>query len=358
MRDYIADIPVSNLVHVVRGKRVLLVGNQTLCGLLAQYLERVENGEVEVSVIRLGQTIETRSGDMRCLVIPDYRNARGYREKKLRERREALSAMNFRSYSEYLVNCVSFALIDLFLNACAEKYSVSELAPKGILLGRIPGASGNVFFRGILNGHPELLQMNYSDSNNHLFYYCVCLAHVRSEEVLDRLREMCEGGACGIRELPPDIPDWEGFAASARSLLKLKESVTSQELFVLLHIAYMEMATGEQAGEISRRTVYWEPHFVDRNKFPFFELWLEDQKIRGQTIVLCRNNVVRTGSACKRRSKGAGDSPHDVMFCDDSLCNGVYVTHHNWSEFKIRFEDLKLRPREMLEEVCGRLGIA
>lgn len=357
LRDYIADIPVSNLVHVLRGKRVLLAGDAALCGLLARYLERVEDSAVEAVCVPWGETAETRSGDLRFFVIPDYKNGGEpvFREEKMRQWKAALSAMNFRDYSEYFINCASFALIDLYLNDGTEKYSIPELRPKGILLGRIPGASGNVFFRGILDGHPEILLMDYSEFNNNLFYYCVRLAHLPSDEVLDRLQEMSEGEAREVRFL---FSSWDEFVENAQKLLKLKGSFTSQELFVLFHIAYAEMAAGKQAEEISKRTVYWEPHFVDRNMFPFFALWLEDQTIYGQTIVLRRNNVVRTGSSCKRRSEGTGGNPYSTMFGDDRLCDKFQVTYCNWSEFKMRFEDLKLQPKEKLGEVCSRLEIA
>lgn len=59
--------------------------------------------------------------------------------RKLKER-------GFVNYTEYFISHRPYALIDNYLNCNMSKYTVSELTPKGILLGRIPSHSGNVFF--------------------------------------------------------------------------------------------------------------------------------------------------------------------------------------------------------------------
>lgn len=128
---------------------------------------------------------------------------------------------------------------------------------------------------------------------------------------------------------------------------------------MLFHIAYAEMLSGKNIKDISKLVIYWEPHFMPRDEFPFFALWLEDEKIKGYTILLRRNNIVRTGSACARKVDGwTAGSPYRVMFTDMSgLGERKNLQYHHWSEYKMRFEDIKIKPRETLGEGCKWLDI-
>lgn len=356
-RDY-TDIPVSNLVHVLHGKRVLVTGDSRLCRLLSDYLYLVENGEVVVKYIGLGEgeKIIIEKDDIPCLVVSDYVNSLQEVGKAKEDMlSQQLSDMGFADYTEYFTDSRSFALIDLYLNRDKEKYASRELIPKGILLGRIPGWSGNFFFHGIMDGHPEILIMPYSDFNHNLFYYCVWLANCSANKILQAFWTMYDAEAGSRRR---DFPDQEKFEASVKRLCSHKKAVTSQELFVIFHIAYAEMISGVQTADISKLVIYWEPHCVSRDNFPFWALWLEDERINGQTIALRRNNIVRTGSGCQRAADNWSSSHAlKVMFSDLLSWDKIPVQYHHWTEYKMRFEDIKLNPKEKLAEICGRLGI-
>lgn len=355
IRDY-TDIPSSNLIHVLRGKSVLLTGDKRLCRLLSDYLVQIEKGEIVVKYIALSEKTVIEKGDITALVIPDYHNRlKDFGAAVKDQLVQQLESMEFTGYTEYFIRNGVFAMIENYLSMDQEKYGVPELVPKGILIGRIPAWSGNVFFRGVMDGHPEILCIPYSDFNDNLFYYCIRLAHIDADEVLSGFWEMYNAEA-GSKEKYFPSPDL--FDASVKRMLRLKKRFTSQELFVLFHIAYMEMMSGKRVEDIGELIIYWEPHHVSRNSFPFFAVWLEDKKINGQTIVLRRNNMVRTGSCCARVSEGS-TAPHAfyVMFLDESDWDGVNVQYRYWTEYKMRFEDIKIKPREKLGEICDRLGI-
>ncbi len=354
LKDYI-NIPNSNLVHVLHRKRILLTGDRWLCKLLMDYLNAVENGEVTISYIDLGRRISIEKDDVLCLVVPDYHNSRENVGKRRKETlKQQLLVMGFINYTKYFISRRAFVLIERYLNRNIEKYSISKLVPKGILLGRIPGWSGNVFFRGVMDGHPEVLTIPYSDLNENLFYYCVRLSNIDSDKILPEFWEMYDDEACSRERY---FQDSERFEESVKRMIQIKKRFTSQELFVIFHIAYIEMLSGEQVVDISKLIIYWEPHFVPRNEFPFFSWWLEDEKILGQTIALRRNNIVRTGSACARKLEGRPESAYRVMFMDMSEANESYPQHQYWTEFKMRFEDIKVNSKEKLMEICERIGI-
>lgn len=354
IRDY-TDIPDSNLIHVLHGRRVWLTGDSKLCQILMDYLTRIENNNIFIKYVSLSEKVSPQEDDILCLVLPDYHNRLvDVAKKKIDTLARQLEEMGFVNYTEYFISNRPYALIDHYLNYNVEKYTVSELIPKGILIGRIPAWSGNVFFRGTMDGHPEILNISYSDLNENLFYYCMRLSEYDSDEILSAFWEMYNEEAQSKEWY---FPNPKKFDRKAKQLLSLKEKFTSQELFVLFHIAYAEML-GREISDISKMVIYWEPHHVPRNDFPFFALWLEDEKIDGQTIVLRRNHIVRTGSGCARAVEhGMVPYAWSEMFLDESAWDGVQIALKHWTEFKMRFEDIKLNPREKLAEVCKRIGI-
>lgn len=361
VQDY-ADIPTSNLIHVLHGKKVWLTGDSRLCRLLTDYLKLIENGEVTIQYTELGEKITAEEEDILCLVVPDYKNYKVVERKEML--RKKLAEMGFTGHTEYFVCSRCFALIDLYLNKGAEKYTVTELLPKGILLGRIPSYTGNTFFRDVLDGHPEVLLANlYSDFHNNMFYYCIRLANIDSDKVMPLFWEMYNTESSdkdiasslplGICVLYPEI-----FEEKVQSLLSLKERFTSQELFVLFSIAYVEMISNRQISDVSKLIIYWEPHKIDRNEFPFYALWLEDQKVNGNTIRLCRDNMVRAGSRYKDVNHADKLlSLFPIMFLDQSAWDGEDLKYQSWTEHKMRFEDIKTKPVEKLTEICEMMNI-
>lgn len=353
-RDY-TDIPCSNLTHVLRGKNVLLAGDARLCQMLTDYLNSVDNGDVHIRYISENEKILSQKDDILCLVVPDYHNGPQDMRRK-NALTEQLKELGFVNYTEYFINHSSFVLIDNYFNCNTEKYTISELTPKGIFLGRIPAFSGNVFFRGIMDGHPEVLNIAYNCFNNNLFYYCVRLAYLNSEKILEQFWEMYNHELAWRKVF--DFPSLEKFEKKAKQLLGLKKWFTSQELFVLFHIAYAEMS-GREIVDISKLVIYWEPHNVSRDVFPFLALWLEDKKIDGQMIALRRNHVARVGSQCAR----AAEDRYQFFVWKKMFLGEVENTEPNlqysyWTEYKMRFEDIKLYPKQKLTEICNRLGIA
>ena len=353
VRDY-ADIPTSNLIHVLRGKNVWLTGDAILCQLLSDYLNSIENGEVNVKFILLGERVSMEKEDILCLVIPDCfvydADMRAERDDVFKKK---LSNMKLMNYTTYFCHSYAFALVDMYLNRNGEKYTVPELSPKGILLGIIPSYCGSDFIRGILDGHPEIILFpRFSEFNDRLFWYCIRLANIESDKVVPNLREMYNVEASDRTFFSAQF--WERL----KILMGLKDRFTSQELFVLFHIAYTETVTEKQISDITNLVIYWEPHCVFRDESPYYALWLEDAKLRGQTMLLRRNNIARLGSWWKYRAKELSFLTfHRAIFLENPDEGENHLTYRYWTEFKMRFEDIKVNPKEKLMEICEQLEI-
>ncbi len=354
LRDY-TDIPCSNLVHVLQGRQVWLAGAERLCMVLADYLRDVEQDDIDVQYVELSQCMSMKETTVLCIAYPWYGAESLLSNPKVWCFREELSSMAGLSYTEYFSSTRALALIDLYRNRNHEKYSIKQLFPRGILLGRIPGASGNVFFRGILDGHPNILKWGYNDFNNNLFCYCICLANEKPQDILKAFKKMFNEEY--IIQLEHNIACWDAFQKSAETWLSLKDHFSSQELFIIFHIAYVEMTSGKKITDLSDKVIYWEPHYFSRDEFPYLAQWLEDEKINGQTIYLHRDNVVRTGSCYKFFYENPSALDIIQYMAGNDLEEKAGESYRHWIEFHMRFEDIKLHPRTELTKICNKFEI-
>lgn len=355
INDY-ADIPCSNLVHVLKGKNIWLTGQERLCTLLADYLKDVEQGDIDVKYAELSQCMTLKETDILCVVYPWNGKKTFADNPRVFCFREELAAMTNTSYTDYFSRSRVFVMINLYMNRGKEKYSVKKLLPKGILLGRIPATSGNVLFRGILDGHPDIVKWGYNTLNHNLFLQCICLANEKSKNILKVFKNILEEEYAF--ELEHSIACWNEFQRRAEALLSLKEKFSSQELFVIFHIAYAEMMSGENLTDISSKVIYWEPHYISRDEFPFFAQWLEDEKINGQTVYMHRDNIVWTGSCYKLNKENPFTLAAISNMSRNSMIEEDAISYQHWTEFHVRFEDIKLHPKQELLKICDRFGIA
>lgn len=219
-------------------------------------------------------------------------------------------------------------------------------------MGAIPGVSGNVMMRGLLDGHPNILQvmynMQYYDLCNNIFWYCICLEWEKNRELKGLLNK------CEVL-----LPNWELFKEDIEKIKILDDRPNSQEIFLAFHIFYMEKIMHKKIDNMSKMIVYWEPHNFPRTEMPFFAKWLESGKIKGLILTLRRNNLVWYGSKYKwylrENSRNFDYWAINAMPGEDIRSETKY---HHWKELVLRFEDIKLHPEKELLKLCDRVGIS
>lgn len=351
VKDYM-DIPCTNLVHVLKHKKVLLVGDKYLGRMLADYLADVEKGDIEVS---WSETVECRVEGRRgeiilCIVLPAVSILGSVIDKEaFRKLREKLGAVGF---TEYFTGVTPLVIADEYRHRQRAKYTLPELTPRGIVLGKIDYTTGNAFFRGLLKGHPEVLSDDMVYFYGCLFYYCVRLSDYSGEDILTEFWNIYnkETGGWGRERF---IANPDAFDRNVRQFLLIKPRFTSQELFVLFHIAYEKTVHPEQECMISSRMIYSEPHRISRLQFPSLARWLRSEEVPVKIVSLRRDQIVRAAS--RFRTPSGREKIYDVLF------NRIYAGSEEDSgetEYKMRFEDIKLRPKQYLSDFCDWLGIA
>lgn len=353
--DY-ADVPHSNLLHVLKGKSLFLTGDERLCKILAEYLEEAEQGDIELRYAEVIQNGMLRERDIPCFVYLWY--GQGAPDRKARILGEYLAKT---SYTDYFSRIAVFVSIDQYRTRCSNRYCGKSLIPKGMLINNSLSHCGNVFLKGIMDGHPNILLLQYNTFSNNIFSYCIRLSIEKSENILSVFQSMLKE-EMNENEFLVIFPFWTQFKRRMEKWLLLREEFTSQELFVIFHAAFTEMAYGEEIEDMSQKVIYFDPHWIwPVERFSLVK-WLEDEMINGQIITIRRDGIAwlcsRTGFAkCRIESLKLAGSIVKWMV-QDIISVGVKQDDLQYYEkFEVRFEDLKLHPKEELSKICGLMKI-
>lgn len=360
LRDYV-EVPENNLLNALGSRKVVLSGDRYLCSKLYEYLTRKK-----VSVIGYLCTLKedvkpenipevSASGiceDIVCLVAEPiyYSFARGadVGEDKKEQRIVYLKENHIDNYTDYFGEMIPFINIEREVNV---KYAAKRLMPKRIVLGSILGHNGNYFFKALLDSHPFVLWIHYIDLNEQIFWISVRLSTERAENVPDLFCKLIEDNAESIVNQP-------AFIAKLKRLLESRSRVTSQELFVMFHIAYMQMFGVDVTEEnIKNMIVYWEPHFLHPDKLEECVKWLGMERVPCDIINVVRNAIPQKGSSLKHSWCYEGGV---FRAYNEALLSMPFLKHETYEHSNrliVKFEDLKCRTKEVLKDICDRWAL-
>lgn len=366
LRDYVDDFE-SGLIHALKNRKIVLVGDICLCNRLIAHFRNInlsEKGEIvywdilgRESECGLGTFVESIKNEneetIYLIVVPEYCDPETLQQQKIQKKAiiECMRKMMIDNYSDYFSYMLSFIDVE---EKNDEKYTIhKQLMPKRIVLGSIESCSGNIFFRGLLDNHPCILMIDYSDLNSNLFWLCVRLSMEESENILSQFWKLYQNE--GGKLYRP-----EAFNEKMEELLACGRKFTSQELFVMFHIAYMHMYERNVA-DISDMIIYWEPHHMNRVIVEECVKWLGAEKMPCDIVNVVRNLCMRNGSALKGyeiMGWGERKNPGNIWYV--ALYHpSIKKRDYKWCKrLVVRFEDLKLYAEEILSDICKKWGIA
>lgn len=375
LRDYM-EIPQNGLRNVLRRKKLVLLGDIHLCSRLNRYLLR---HVTEAKVIGYWDVKEEHQAgafgipscgqdqieeDTICLVnVPRYFVDEKDIEAKNREKGRYLSALKdagIDNYTEYF----SDTIVSVHMEAAEpEKYAKSRLKPAAVMIGSIGNSSGNMFFRSVLDHHPNVLLMEYSYVNHNLFDICIRLAEEPSSNILTEFWRLCDIETADLRmnfrkEMEMEFPNRELFNQKMRMLMADDISFTSQEIFVMIHFAYSAM-WGHEVTDIRNAFIYWEPHHINRIMTEQFALWLGSRDIKGYMFNMVRNFAIVAGSICYGGMSVRGAFPvwHLLSYIYYMLTEKK-IEYECWERIVVKFEDIKCDPKRELKAVCEKTGLS
>lgn len=376
IRDYM-EIPQNGLQNILSnlmkksGGRLILTGDIWLCQKLRQTIRKIDQSKVfyidlldqfekdEAEINRIYEN-EVCEKDICLLVLSEYYGNHDDSDKNnmvLSLKRQYLSKIS----KLHVLSAETYDMDNRFIKVSERECAVNtelEFKVKAIIVGASEGFSGNKFFRDLLDNHPDIMMLDWSSFNNNLFWFCIRLSMMKGTDLLDSFWRLCEEQRGYPDEnFENDFPQKEIFNSNMKELLTVKEAYTSQELFVMFHIAYAKM-WGREISNTRSMCIYWEPHHVPRDKCKDYALWLHTVGDGRYIVNLVRNSCVRAGSVLHFLDRihvlSYAAWIFQELFClpydDESQYDG-------WQHLNIRFEDLKCKPIESLSGFCETVDI-
>ncbi len=354
IRDYI-DVSGNSILNILKKKNVLLVGDHNLCSYLYHFfslnkikiagcLDVMQQNDHLCSLIKQ----EAKNNDLICLIAvmeffePEQKQQQEEVKKRLKD---DLKKNGLEDYTDYFSYTLSYIEIEQYN---PEKYMKMQLMPKRIVIGSVETSSGNAFFRGLLDGHPSVGMLDYRYFNERLFWYCIRLSVKQAEEILPCFWKICENECWDVKYMRTS----KLFCERMESLLRLQKKFTSQELFVMFHIAYMYMRGQDiSKTDIKKMVIYWEPHYTPRVIEEEFVKWLGMEAVKCDILNIVRNIVMHKGAIKMLFQRGKEKTyAYDFIIDYPSIEKKVYL----WGKrLVIKFEDLKSRPQETLSKICS-----
>ncbi len=356
LRDYI-DVPENKLLHIFKRKRLLLVGNIYLCNRVYKWYKKYAADIVEISYWDiLNERKDLTEEDVVVVVAPQYAVEGVGRKETMNQcsyYRESLKKLGVWDYTDYFSDMMKY----IQLETEKVKYPRKELRPGGIVLGAINAFSGNVLVRQCLSGHPQIVMIEGDNKGAfldiELYYLCICLSEVKSSDLLEVFWELYQKESIE-GSIERTFSNQERFDSKMRELLRFSDQFTSQELFVMFHLAFAAMH-GREISNLEDVIIYWEPHCWDRNIVREWALWLNSADVRGYTLSTVRNRYILAGSAIRMLSERNWNT---ARYCIYGRPITNRKSYENWREKTIKFEELKCYPRETLTMLCEWLSIS
>lgn len=182
--------------------------------------------------------------------------------------------------------------------------------------------------------------------NENLYWICIRLSNIENRKILETFWKMC-----GDEKI---IDDRITFNLKMQQLLTLSDYFTSQELFVMIHIAFTYMRRRIEL-DVKNMIIYWEPHSIPRIIEENFVDWLGCKEIRCDVINIVRNKIMSNGIIKafikdRKRRKMIYEMILGYPFIEKK--------EYKWSDrLIVKFEDIKCNPQKTLIEICKRWGI-
>lgn len=311
-------------------------------------VEQLRFQKQKMPEVHIGETDENH---VFLIVVPEFHKID---EKQRQNEKKKLFALflkenGMEDYTDYF----SYMSSLIEAEACKlAKFKSQFFIPRKVVLGSIEFHCGNEFFRDLLSEHPSVLMLEYCNMNDYLFWICIRLAMEDSKDILSVFRRIYKekGEWIGI------LCNLSAFQEKMEQLLKTGEKFTSQELFVMFHIALAHMNGRDiQLANIKDIVIYWEPHGVLRKDVEDFAKWLGCEKLQCDIINVVRNIIMRNGEV-KRLIQSNGERIQVYITALDYPM--IEKKKYLWSSrMVVKFEDLKCNPEKTFMTIFEQWGI-
>lgn len=255
-----------------------------------------------------------------------------------------------RFFLSHMVYCEEFVSVhnncqfEDFKNTCG-------LQVKKVLFLKTSSFSGSLFIDSLLDSHPNILYLGISGWSLNIWYIIKSVIkepeETLTEAIISKISE-CAGNV---------VLKLEDYKSILKKYIKPGKEYSERDLFLIIHLVNYELLYGNiPKGEA---IIYMDIHenMIMRNSI--FK-WLEQMGFEVILLEMLRNPYKRFGSAIKwERGINQGTINSSIIYFLLYMMSGSTMDEieRKYDIIRIRFEDLKTNPEQILEKLCHILEI-
>lgn len=331
----------------LKDKQIVLIGEGYLCELFQCNFHFGRFIECESTKI---EEIHTRYPDAFWVILT--RGNSDFDKHELAYYRDLLLEKNIKNYTGYFSS---------FFDYCVEKRIYNYSPPKElgiykidkILFLKMSSFSGSLFLNSIMAEHPNILYLGYSLWGFNIWTIVKKAAQAESPNIVDYIARMIIDYC---RSIQVDFKWVDSYKNILRNYFT-QSSYTEKEIFLYIHLAYYEHVNGAAAPP-GNYVVYMDIHSGELICDGVLS-WLKAMGFQVMLIEMIRRPYMRLGSAIRYTIR-------DGMALPQSMISGVLPmmametisnVERQFPIIRLRFEDVKLYPADILKKLCFILEI-
>ena len=246
----------------------------------------------------------------------------------------------------------------IYYNYISRQYEATDVK---IVFLKMSCYSGSIFFSSILDSHPDILSLGYQ-----IWAYNIWTI-VKNAAYFGTGQKVVQSIVSQIMEYEQTDNGWiQQYKEILEIYLKKDVLYNEQEIFLNIYFAYYHLVNKKQyiRKENSSTVIYMDIH-AGVNVHDAMLFWLRNMKFDIYICELIRNPIVRFGSFIKYALYGNGEYDTNKKVHPNLILNNIHILAHekiteeekNNKMIRLRFEDIKLNPKEVLNELCSILNI-
>ncbi len=233
---------------------------------------------------------------------------------------------------------------------------------KKVVFLKSSGFSGSALINSMFDFHPNILYLGYnlwSMNIWHIFKHATMVKKEIPEIIIKSIKECLTNTKDNLTEpiTSNHNLEWlEKYYKILKKCFKKGKVYTNKEIFILIHVAYYEFLHGVQPQE-KNMIIYMDIHSNMIMENSIFSC-LEQMGFEIILLEMIRNPIKRLGSCIKYSLGEHTISSIDIL----NNINWMFGEYFDKSEkiykiIRIRFEDIKLYPKQITEKLCEILEI-
>lgn len=233
---------------------------------------------------------------------------------------------------------------------------------KKVVFLKSSGFSGSALINSMFDFHPNILYLGFNLWSINIWYIFKSATMVKSgipKVIIESIKECLKDtkyNETGSIESKGNLEWLEKYYKILTKYFKDGKIYTNREIFILIHIAYYEFLHGVQPQE-ENMIIYMDIHSNMIMESSIFSC-LEQMGFEIILLEMIRNPIKRLGS-CIKYSLGEHIINSIGILNNIDWMFGEYFDRSEkiYQIIRIRFEDIKLYPKQITEKLCKILKI-